>query len=589
MTAVWVAILFVIVFFWLPSLFGDRSRKMPWDSRLATYWTRMVLVILVSVSSLSALQLFSWFSLVFFLGGYFLLSWWWRARHEAIEQLQAWFQNLTATFLDWLDRGLSINAKITPQSWQIVKSRLTFLKVIPIAIANNKITFIVVIAVLIFAILLRFEYPLLQLRLGNPDNYSTLLTTRQLLAREQPQVSQIPVISALAAVISLLGAIDAMQVVRFLNPLIGLVLVLSVGYTVFTLTQNRAAALIASFSLGAYLFTWQWGIPADLPNELQQWLTTITDNLNTSQVRQWAGGDLELGATFVVLAIAWVSHAIALKPRQPFLINIICSIVLIAVTTLPLIIFPLLTAIGLIGGRTLTLAIIAIAWTVLGGVAALPDNPIPWFQSFLLTLPIGLSLLSGLLFLGIAQLLRLFLGKWSDIVCLVLTFALAVNFLLPLPPKINYLEYDMAARKTLELRSRFPLKSWIIAAPVEQLAQSYGAGWYEDLALFVDKYAQEIAKPDFQFPYSVPHLLIFVEKKPFIASAFQFENVPNILLSDPTYRYYRSAAGRTSLQYEALQLCEAYRRTHTNISIDYEDNELRIYHVLIPSSDRQVS
>lgn len=587
--AVWVAVVFFVVFFGLPSLFGNRTHKVPWDMLLASHWTRMVLVLLVGVLSLSALRLFSWFSLVFFLGSYFFLCWWWRDRHQAIEQLKAWWYNLAAVILDWLDRGLLLNAKISPQRWQIFKNKLNFLKIFSIAIANNKLTFIALIIILTVTILLRFEHPLGQLRFGNPDNYSTLLTTRQLLAREQPQVSQIPVIPSLAAVISLLGAIDAMQVVRFLNPLIGLILVLSIGYGVFTLTQNRAAALAASFSLGAYVFTWQWGIAADLPNEVQQWLRTIVDNLNASQVRQWAGGELELGAIFVVLAIAWIGHGISLKPRQPFLINLICSVILIAVTAPPLLILPFLAVIGIIGGRTLALAIVAIAWTVLGGLAALADNPIPWLQSFLGTLPIGLSLLLGLLFLGIAQLLRLFFRKWSDAICLALTFAVAVNFLLPLPPPINYLEYDLAARKTLELRNRFPLKSWAIAAPVEQLAQSYGAGWYEDLAIFVDKYAQDVTKRDFQFPYSVPHLFIMVEKKPFIASAFQFETVPNALLSDSTYRYYRSAAGRTSLQYEALQLCEAYQRTHANISIDYEDNQLRIYHVRIPSSDRQLS
>jgi hypothetical protein len=576
MTAVWVAIVFIAVFFWLPGLRGDRADKKPGDERLASSWTCMVLVSLVAVSSLSALRLFSWFSLVCFLGGYFLFSWWWRDRSKAIERLKTLFQNSIAALLDWLDRGLSVDfTKIISLSKQFAQNKLNLLNFIPTAIANNKLTFAAFSVILTFAILLRFEHPIWQLRLGNPENYSTLLTTRQILAREQLPFNQIPVISALAAVISLLGGIDAMQVVRFLSPLIGIVLVFSIGYTVLTLTQNRTAALAASFCIGAYLFTWQWGTP-NLPNQWQQWLRVITDNLNAAQIRQWAGGDLELGATFALLAIA--------RPRRPS-IELFCRLVIVAIAATPLIIFPLLAVITLMAGRILTLAVVAIAWTVLGAIAALPDNPLPWGQSFLLTLPIGLSLLAGLLFFGIVQLLRLLIGKWADFACLTLIFAIAVNFFLPLPPSINYLEYDLAARKTLELRS-LPLKSWAIAAPVEQLAQSYGAGWYEDLALFVDKYADDVTKPGFEFPYSVPHLFIFVEKKPFIASAFQFEKVPNILLTDPTYRYYRSAAGRSSLQYEALQLCEAYARTHSNISIDYEDNELRIYHILIPSSDR---
>ena len=44
-----------------------------------------------------------------------------------------------------------------------------------------------------------------------------------------------------------------MQVFRFLQPLFGFLLVLSVGYSLQTLTQKNIVAWVGMFSLGAYL------------------------------------------------------------------------------------------------------------------------------------------------------------------------------------------------------------------------------------------------------------------------------------------------------------------------------------------------
>ena len=57
--------------------------------------------------------------------------------------------------------------------------------------------------------------------------------------------------------------------------------------------------------------------------------------------------------------------------------------------------------------------------------------------------------------------------------------------------------------------------------------------------------------------------------------------LPNSILTDRTYRYYRSSAGRASLEFEALQMCETYRLNHPDSEIYYEDLELRIYHFMV--------
>ena len=179
---------------------------------------------------------------------------------------------------------------------------------------------------------------------------------------------------------------------------------------------------------------------------------------------------------------------------------------------------------------------------------------------------------------AIVAVVKLLSNKWAETFCLALVLSLSINFLLPLPPNLTYLEYDMAARKSLELKNLFPPHSWTLAAPTEQLAEIYGSGWYEDLALFVEEYAAQASNPEFNFPVSGNHLLVLVEKIPFVTFPNEPSVLPHSILSDRTYRYYRSTAGRASLEFEALKMCEAYRRNHPNSEIYYEDQELRIYH-----------
>ncbi len=146
----------------------------------------------------------------------------------------------------------------------------------------------------------------------------------------------------------------------------------------------------------------------------------------------------------------------------------------------------------------------------------------------------------------------------------------------------------MAARKTLEIKNHFPAQSWTLAAPVEQLTEIYGEGWYQDLALFVEQYGDEARKPGFDFPVSSENLFIMVEKIPFVTFPNEPDTLPNSVLSDRTYQYYRSSAGRASLEYEALRMCKAYSRLHSGSSkIYYEDKELIVYHFTQSPLDSQ--
>jgi hypothetical protein len=226
-------------------------------------------------------------------------------------------------------------------------------------------------------------------------------------------------------------------------------------------------------------------------------------------------------------------------------------------------------------------AVVAIAWIVLALGATQPVLP-EWLQPALITLPIALSWLCGVGFVILKQGFQWIFRAGSQTVSAILVIALAINFLLPPVPDLTYLEYDIAARETLALNTRFTARRWMLIAPPEQLSQTLGDGWYSDLAEFVDRYGNRVKRPFFNLPFSVPDIFVFVEKRAFQTFAVEPSTVPAATAFDPVYVNYRALAGRSSLQFAALDLCETYRQTHPDTTIEYEDDTLRVYHFKLP-------
>ncbi|WP_026794954.1 MULTISPECIES: hypothetical protein [Planktothrix] len=585
-TAIWLYTLWTVLFLGLPYKSFSSSYHHHWHSRIVSAFARTLLVVTVGTFTLSAFHLFSWLTLVVLYTTFLLGVWYYPQRSRAREKLTIFVQGLLFLFLDILDQGLpteQIFKSFSVIYQQYKKRLLTIISVQTINSPEKKLKILALTVILSFTLLLRFEHPLLEMRLTTPDSYQNLLLTQQFLAGDweqiKHQVQYLPVFSAITAAISLLASVDAMQVFRFLQPLFGFLLVLSVGYSLQTLTQKNIVAWVGMFSLGAYLFTWSPEISQQLPLWYQQVLGTLIGSLNFSLVRQWATGDEEIAAMFLVLSLACFTKVYIRKLRPTAVLDTCCCLAMVAMAAPVLLILALVGIVGVMGGRILGLAAVAISWLLLALLFAFSPEKFDFLRVFLITLPVGLSLLIGLVFLFISWLLFPVLRGNSEIVCLILLFCLAFNFLLPPPAKINYLEHEIAARKSLEIRTRFPLKRWIIVAPPEQLAQNYRAGWHEDLAKFVKQYLTEVTFDDFQFPYEVPDLFVFVEKQPLAINPLNLHlAIANSILSDPTYFYYRSLAGRTSLEFEALKLCELYQKHNSGASIYYEDDQLRICH-----------
>ncbi|MGL5942502.1 MAG: hypothetical protein ACRC2S_19415 [Waterburya sp.] len=573
-TALWLVVIFIVVFLWLPfkSLTGNINQQD--HNQIISLWLRIIFVIILGVLSLSYLHLLNWLTLALIYTACLIFNYL-ESSNWQIKKCWQLIQIRILNLIDILDRGFLFTDLLKSLTNNYHRTQQQFSKYLTNLVIRQGMFFVVVLTIVLgFALLLRSEHPLLELRFSHSDRYAVLLTTRQILLGNYPETDSLPVFSALAAGVSLLSSIDAMQAIRFLSPIIGMIMVFSVGYLMRVFT-NAYSALVAMFACGVYIFTWE----VSLNTELSSWLTTVINSLNNSLVRQWTGNELELGVIFFLLGLGYYFSANS-QHRQTvaFKLNIIASIILVSISAPQLIILVAIAAIASLGNKRLILSTITFTWLIFAVLAAINPEKIPWTQSFLLTLPVALSFLTGLLFLAVTKIVKLFTHKWAETFCLALFLSLTINFLLPFSPNLTYVEYDMAARKSLELRHQFSPHTWTLVAPVEQLAEVYGAGGYQDLALFVEKYANQVSNPEFKFPITEQNLFILVEKIPFVTFPNEPSILPDTILKDATYRYYRSSAGRASLEYEAMQMCETYRQSHPDSEIYYEDRELRVYH-----------
>jgi hypothetical protein len=139
------------------------------------------------------------------------------------------------------------------------------------------------------------------------------------------------------------------------------------------------------------------------------------------------------------------------------------------------------------------------------------------------------------------------------------------------PPSSGYLEYDAAARITLEIGRRFEANDWTIVAPQIQRLK-VARQRYLGLADFVRKYERQAGDRAFRFDHGTRHLFVFVEKKPLIGGT----RGPAAEGSRPAD--YQMPNARVRLERAALDLCERYSRTHAGASVYYEDDDLRVYH-----------
>jgi hypothetical protein len=139
-----------------------------------------------------------------------------------------------------------------------------------------------------------------------------------------------------------------------------------------------------------------------------------------------------------------------------------------------------------------------------------------------------------------------------------------------------YLEHDQAARQTIALKRSAASQRWQLVGAPEQRIEIGTNGGFADLQEFVARYASAVSNPRFRFGMPADQIFVLVEKRPFRIDDPLRAWSPSEA-ADIRWSAYRLSSHRADLERQALQLCEAYRKTHTGVSVPYEDDVVRLY------------
>jgi hypothetical protein len=158
-------------------------------------------------------------------------------------------------------------------------------------------------------------------------------------------------------------------------------------------------------------------------------------------------------------------------------------------------------------------------------------------------------------------------------------------------PGPETVEYEAAARVSQSIANQFHRNEWLVVSPFQELAFVYGQGWHTELSSFVSDFRpQQVSKPGFAFPFDVPDVFFFVEKRPLrVGSPVGSQGLVWRYAPAEGGRYWSSfqygdALERATLEYRAAELLDAYSQSHRDLSIFYQDDDLIVYHLTRPSS-----
>jgi hypothetical protein len=143
-------------------------------------------------------------------------------------------------------------------------------------------------------------------------------------------------------------------------------------------------------------------------------------------------------------------------------------------------------------------------------------------------------------------------------------------------------EYETAARAVSRIAREFPQNTWLVIAPVQELAFTYGRGWHMELSEFVRRYGVgEVSQSGFHFRFPVADTFVFVEKRPLMSRAVGSSLSALGPRFDPAMAPYQLRLSRVSMEFEAASLMVAYRSRHPEVRVFVEDQNFVVY--LIPS------
>jgi len=171
--------------------------------------------------------------------------------------------------------------------------------------------------------------------------------------------------------------------------------------------------------------------------------------------------------------------------------------------------------------------------------------------------------------------------------CLITSFT--VSWLLVYPFQLTAdnemalrpIEYNSAVSIYYRVKKDYPRYDWTLVAPVEQYQEAFGYGYHYELWKFNEDFTMEDAlNPAFDIPIPTTYIFIYVEKVPLrIWTNNELATTPEGH-KGKTEIHYRDAAGRAKLEKSMWEWCEAYLKTHDNMTVFYEDEVLKVYKVV---------
>jgi hypothetical protein len=143
--------------------------------------------------------------------------------------------------------------------------------------------------------------------------------------------------------------------------------------------------------------------------------------------------------------------------------------------------------------------------------------------------------------------------------------------------------YESAARQTARIATEYPRNSWMMVAPTQQQPFLLRRGWHLELLHFVESFTPEqVAQPDFAFPYEALYLFVCVEKWPLRPTPAWQKTHPAPL--DPVAYSYFSDQGRAGIQFQLAALMAAYVSSHGGVAVEYEDSTVVLYRIELPGT-----
>jgi hypothetical protein len=571
--AAWILFIFLVAFFWVPAHLFSRQPNSDVVMRIAGNGARMVLCVTCAVVLLARLRALNATTATLLFAGSLAAAWLGRNARSPIGLWER-LKTTTISTLRWLETW-SLGRYLLPHARPPILARTSGRSRMNqwlLVLERKEILMACFAVVLLTTGILGAEHAVRELRLDQPEQYGVLLHARQLILNFRVG-GQPLVFPAVIATTSLLSARDPMQVTRFLSPAVGILTVLATGVLIHACTRFGVACLAAMYCLGAAAFPPVRNDPV-VAMSLTQKLESV---IWVSPASLRATPEFGLGLLFLLLALAVLVDWYKNSRRWDSLLDFACCLVLVGLVSRSLLLI-LVTAAGVLLLQPM-IGLVALVVVSYGLAAYATVAPTIDPTTALTVLPITTAVGIGCLFALTEAMLAPLSGRVAAATLLLAGLALAVIWFPPRRFPRQCLEYEAAARVTQRIAHRFPRQGWVIAAPAEQLAETFGLGAHEDLAGFVEKYRNQVSNPEFRFPDAREDLFIYVEKRPFQIFSREPETISFPVLTDVTYRSYRSPGGRASLESAALQLCESYRQYHSDSDIFFENEDLRVYHI----------